>query len=144
MPYWLRDFWSLPTPWQQTSGPFCAWFSNPVWKFHHSTSTNSLLPMTLFRRKFPVVSMTKLSKIVSTSHIWPIKFKLVRYAKLIIPDTSQVPRSHMYLMGALLESAVFIIEHFHHPRKVYQPSQPHLRVFSGPVEGLCSDMIFQS
>lgn len=118
--YRLRDFWSLSTPWQRSSGTFCSWFSDPIWKFHHLASTNSLLPMTLFRRKALVVSKTKMSNIVATSHIWSFKFKLVKSAKLIILVTSQVLRSHMCLVGTILESTVFTIEHFHHSRKFYQ------------------------
>lgn len=80
-----------------SSDPFCSWFSNPIWRVHHSASTNSLLPMTLFRTKITVVS--KLSNIVATSHVCSFKFKLVKYAKLIMLATSQVLRSHMCLMG---------------------------------------------
>lgn len=65
MPSWLRDFWSLPTPWKWSSRPFCSWLSNPIWRFHHSASTDSLLPLTPFRWKVPVVSKTKLSNIIA-------------------------------------------------------------------------------
>lgn len=52
-------------PWKWSSRPFCSWLSNPIWRFHHSASTDSLLLLTLFRWKVPVVSKTKPFNIIA-------------------------------------------------------------------------------